>query len=219
MTVAKGGLPPKPASRPGRVSLWRYMRLFRRDILSAQPERLYRAWMAEFRTPFFRSFLINQPDLIEEILKTRPMDFSEVRPGGRGAASASGAIGFPDQWRDLGAAAAHHRPGLRGWAPARGLAGDAGRGAGGGGPHVPRRAGYRARDEPRGRRCHFQDALFHPDRGRDRNRGLSPVPRLSAQSADPERGGLPAIAPLGCRAGTGSGRCGRPARSGPSSAI
>ena len=48
-------IPPKPASRPDRVSLWRYVRLFRADILSAQPARLYRAWMAEFRTPFFRS--------------------------------------------------------------------------------------------------------------------------------------------------------------------
>ncbi len=47
-------LPPKPQAREGRVSLWRYMRLFRQDILSAQPARLYRAWMAEFRTPFFR---------------------------------------------------------------------------------------------------------------------------------------------------------------------
>ena len=68
-------IPPKPASRPDRVSLLRYARLFRRDILSAQPERLYRAWMAEFRTPFFRSFLVNQPDLVAEVLKARPRDF------------------------------------------------------------------------------------------------------------------------------------------------
>ncbi len=68
-------MPPKPASRPDKVSLWTYARLFRRDILSAQPERLYRAWMAEFRTPFFRSFLVNQPDLVAEILKARPDDF------------------------------------------------------------------------------------------------------------------------------------------------
>ena len=51
------------------------MRLFRKDILSAQPAKLYRAWMAEFRTPFFRSFLINEPDLIKEVLKSRPDDF------------------------------------------------------------------------------------------------------------------------------------------------
>lgn len=67
--------PPKPPSREGRVGLLRYARLFRRDILSAQPERLYRAWMAEFRTPFFRSYLVNQPDLVQLVLKQRPQDF------------------------------------------------------------------------------------------------------------------------------------------------
>jgi cytochrome P450 len=68
-------IPPKPPARAGRVSLWRYLRLFRRDILSAQPERLYRARMAEFRTPFFRSFLINEPPLVDLVLKERPDDF------------------------------------------------------------------------------------------------------------------------------------------------
>lgn len=68
-------LPPKPLARPENVSLWRYMRLFRRDILSAQPERLYGAWMAAFRTPFFRSFLINDPALIRRVLNERPDDF------------------------------------------------------------------------------------------------------------------------------------------------
>ncbi|MEX5565091.1 cytochrome P450 [Pseudophaeobacter sp. 1A16562] len=68
-------LPPKPPARADKVSLWRYVRLFRKDILSAQPARLYRAWMAEFRTPFFRSFLLNQPDLVKTVLKDRPDDF------------------------------------------------------------------------------------------------------------------------------------------------
>lgn len=68
-------MPPKPPSRPEKVSLWRYLRLFRQDILSAQPAKLYRAWMAEFKTPFFRSFLINQPDLVQKVLKDRPEDF------------------------------------------------------------------------------------------------------------------------------------------------
>ncbi len=77
-------LPPKPASREGRASLWRHARLFRRDILSAQPERLYRAWMAEFRTPFFRSFLVNRPDLVTEVLKTRPADFPKSDRVGEG---------------------------------------------------------------------------------------------------------------------------------------
>lgn len=67
--------PPKPLPRPDKVSLWRYLKLFRQDLLSAQPARLYRAWMAEFRTPFFRSYMINQPDLIETVLKKRPDDF------------------------------------------------------------------------------------------------------------------------------------------------
>ena len=67
--------PPKPPARSDRVSLWRYMRLFRADLLSAQPARLYRAWMAEFRTPFFRSYLCNQPDLVDLVLRARPDDF------------------------------------------------------------------------------------------------------------------------------------------------
>lgn len=68
-------LPPKPDARPDRVSFWRYLRLFRRDILSAQPAKLYRAWLAEYRTPFFRSYLVNQPDLVREVLNERPDAF------------------------------------------------------------------------------------------------------------------------------------------------
>jgi cytochrome P450 len=75
---------PKPKPRADRVSLWQYFRLFRRDILSAQPARLYRAWMAEFRTPFFRSYLCNDPDLVDLVLARRPQDFPKsdrVREG------------------------------------------------------------------------------------------------------------------------------------------
>ena len=53
--------------------------MFRRDILSAQPARLYRAWMAEFKTPFFRSFLCNDPDLVNLVLKKRPRDFPKSK--------------------------------------------------------------------------------------------------------------------------------------------
>ncbi|MBF9042000.1 cytochrome P450 [Rhodobacterales bacterium HKCCE4037] len=60
------------------------MRLFREDILSAQPARLYRAWMAEFRTPFFRSYMINQPSLVDEVLKARPLDFPKSDRVGEG---------------------------------------------------------------------------------------------------------------------------------------
>ncbi|NOD33547.1 MULTISPECIES: cytochrome P450 [unclassified Ruegeria] len=68
-------IPPKPTPRPDKVSLWQYLRLFRKDLLSAQPHRLYRAWMAEFRTPFFRSYMINQPELVDLVLKKRSDDF------------------------------------------------------------------------------------------------------------------------------------------------
>lgn len=77
-------LPPKPPARSDRVSLWRYAKLFRADILSAQPARLYRAWMAEFKTPFFRSYLMNQPELVKTVLKDRPDDFPKSDRIGEG---------------------------------------------------------------------------------------------------------------------------------------
>ncbi len=77
-------LPPKPAARPDKVSLWRYMRLFRADILSAQPAKLYHAWMAEFRTPFFRSYLINDPVLIRRVLNEIPDEFPKSDRVGAG---------------------------------------------------------------------------------------------------------------------------------------
>ncbi|MEO0989324.1 MAG: cytochrome P450 [Pseudomonadota bacterium] len=64
-----------PEHRQGKISLFRYLRRFRADLLSAQPEHLYRAKMAEFRTPFFRSYLLNQPDLVRMVLQERPDDF------------------------------------------------------------------------------------------------------------------------------------------------
>ena len=76
--------PPKPPTRPDKISLWRYVRMFRADILSAQPARLYRAWMAEFRTPFFRSYLCNDPALVHRVLVQRPEDFpksNRIREG------------------------------------------------------------------------------------------------------------------------------------------
>lgn len=68
-------VPPKPASRDRHVSLARYFRLFQKDVLSAQPAHLYHAWMAEMRTPFFRSYLCNDTDLVDLVLKQRPLDF------------------------------------------------------------------------------------------------------------------------------------------------
>ncbi len=77
-------IPPKPTPRPDRVSLLQYLRLFRADILSAQPARLYRAWMAEFKTPFFRSYMCNDPALVNRVLVERPDDFpksNRIREG------------------------------------------------------------------------------------------------------------------------------------------
>ena len=76
--------PPKPVGRADKVSLWRYLMLFRQDVLSAQPIRLYHAKMAEFRTPFFRSYLMNQPELIKTLLKDRPDDFPKSGRVGEG---------------------------------------------------------------------------------------------------------------------------------------
>lgn len=84
MSAPRPPLAPKPSARPERVQLWRHLLLFRRDILSAQPARLYRAWMAEFRTPFFRSYLCNDPALIRRVLEERPEDFpksNRIREG------------------------------------------------------------------------------------------------------------------------------------------
>ncbi|HSF91387.1 MAG TPA: cytochrome P450, partial [Paracoccaceae bacterium] len=61
--------PAKPTHRPGSAGILARIRLFRSDALSSQPERLYTARMAETRTPFYRSFLVNEPDLAAEILR------------------------------------------------------------------------------------------------------------------------------------------------------
>lgn len=68
-------LPPKPSARKGKVGFWGYLKLFRKDILSAQPARLFRAWMAEMRMPMFRSYLCNDPELVDLVLRKRPQDF------------------------------------------------------------------------------------------------------------------------------------------------
>ena len=94
--------PVNPPARQDKTSLWNYLRAFRRDILSAQPQRLYRAWLAEFRTPFFRSYMINQPDLIKTVLKTRPEDFpksTRISEGLRPLLGDSVFLTNGDQWR------------------------------------------------------------------------------------------------------------------------
>ena len=78
-------LPPNPASRDGRFAFWRYLRAFRRDILSANPERLYRAKMAEFRLPFLHTFLTNEPALWRRGADRGPRGFPQIAAYGGGA--------------------------------------------------------------------------------------------------------------------------------------
>ena len=158
-------IPPKPAHRQGRVSPLKYLKLFRQDILSAQPERLYGAYMAEFRTPFFRSFMINEPDLIRTVLQERPRDFPKsdrvsegLRPLlGRSVFVTNGAE-WERQRRIIDPAFEGGR--LKEAFPAMVAAADAAVGA-----SEPRYGGDRGRNLPRGGRCHLPHALLNPDRG------------------------------------------------------
>ena len=68
-------VPPKPASRAHGFRLWRYLRAFRRDILSANPERLYRAKLAELKLPFLHSFIVNEPPLVRRVLVDDAADY------------------------------------------------------------------------------------------------------------------------------------------------
>jgi cytochrome P450 len=95
-------IPPKPPAREGRASFLRYLRLFRSDILSSHPARLYRARMAEFRTPFFTSYLVNDPPLIDLVLKERPDDFPKSSRVGEGLRPLLGRSVFVtngDEWK------------------------------------------------------------------------------------------------------------------------
>lgn len=68
-------IPPKPETTEERGTVLRYARRFRRDLLSALPVRLYRAWMAEFRSPLLHSVVCNDPALVRLVLQSRPRDF------------------------------------------------------------------------------------------------------------------------------------------------
>jgi len=70
--------PPKPASRPDRAGPLQRLRLFRADMFRSQPDRLYRAKMAEMRTPLVNSYLLNTPDLVNRVLVERPQDFPKA---------------------------------------------------------------------------------------------------------------------------------------------
>ena len=126
-------LPPKPPARPGRVSLWRYVKLFRRDLLSAQPAKLYRAWMAEFKTPFFRSYLVNQPELVDLVLKRRPRDFPKSNRVSEGLRPLLGNSVFLTNGAEWERQRRIIDPAFEGGASARGLSCNFSRCRGGGG--------------------------------------------------------------------------------------
>lgn len=94
-------IPPRPKTTEGRGTVLRFARAFRRDLLSALPERLYRAWMAEFRSPMIHSFVCNDPALVRLILKDRPQDFPKSNRLRAGLAPLLGESVFVtngDQW-------------------------------------------------------------------------------------------------------------------------
>lgn len=70
---------PRPRGAEGRGTLFTLIRGFRRNLLTALPERLYTAWMAEFRSPLIHSFFCNDPALLREILQDRAGDFPKSR--------------------------------------------------------------------------------------------------------------------------------------------
>lgn len=79
-------IPPKPASSDRRGTVAGLARGFRRDLLSALPAKLYRAWMAEFRSPLIRTALCNDPALVRLVLQDRPGDFPKSARLARGLA-------------------------------------------------------------------------------------------------------------------------------------
>ena len=189
-------IPPKPTPRADKVSLLTYLRLFRADILSAQPARLYHALMAEFRTPFFRSYLVNDPALIARILTERPDDFPKslrIAEGLRPLLGNSVFVTNGEVWkrqrRIIDPAFEGGR--LRDTFPAMLAATQA---AVARMPLGHRRG--RGTRLPRRRRRDLSHPLFDPHRKRDRHGGLRGIPRLSAQPAHPEPGRLSADSAL-----------------------
>ncbi len=78
MTERELFTPPKPPSRPENASVLTRWRLAQTNIFAALKSTLYRAWMAEVKTPFRNAYLVNQPDLVKTALVDRPDDFPKA---------------------------------------------------------------------------------------------------------------------------------------------
>lgn len=68
----------RPPHRPEGLSVLARWRRARADLFSALKPSLYRAWMAEVKTPFRNAYLVNQPDLVRLALRDRPEDFPKA---------------------------------------------------------------------------------------------------------------------------------------------
>ncbi|MEM7269951.1 MAG: cytochrome P450 [Pseudomonadota bacterium] len=78
MTERQLFVPPKPPSRPEGASVLQRWKLARQSIFAALKPTLYRAWMAEVKTPIRNAYLANQPDLVKTALVDRPDDFPKA---------------------------------------------------------------------------------------------------------------------------------------------
>lgn len=67
--------PPMAPERPDGIPFWRIWFRAKKNLFAALPHKLYRAWLTEVRTPFYSSYMPNQPDLVRRILVERPDDF------------------------------------------------------------------------------------------------------------------------------------------------
>lgn len=67
--------PAMPEHPPEGVGPIRRLFRFPRDMFAALPPRLYRAWMAQVRTPFYNSFMMNDPKVSRAVLNAPPRDY------------------------------------------------------------------------------------------------------------------------------------------------
>ena len=60
------------------MSAWGRWRAARRSIFDALKPTLYRAWLAELKTPFRNSYFVNEPAILKVALHERPDDFPKA---------------------------------------------------------------------------------------------------------------------------------------------
>jgi cytochrome P450 len=60
------------------MSAWARWRAARRSIFDALKPTLYRAWMAELKTPFRNSYFVNDPVILKVAMHERPDDFPKA---------------------------------------------------------------------------------------------------------------------------------------------